>query len=68
MELPFIGALQRQWPDHKLALHTTDITKTATREEMAQATTKEIQDVLSKEGMPERYQEIVYTGQDLILW
>ena len=68
MELPFRKALQRQWPDHKLALHTTDITKTATREEMAQATTKEIQDVLSKEVTPERYPEIFYTGQDLILW
>ena len=68
MELRFREAMQRQWPEHKLALHTTDITKSANREETAQATTKEIQDVLSKEGMPERYPEIFYTGQELILW
>ncbi len=68
MELPFREALQRQWPNHRLALHTPDFTKTATRAEVSQEITKEIQDVLSKEAIPERYPEIFYTGQATILW
>ena len=55
MEILFRRALQKQWPRHKLALHTTDITKPATDEEAPQATTQEIQEILSKEEIPGRY-------------
>ena len=68
MELPFHEALQKHWPDHRLALHTTDIAQTATQEEIAPGTTKEIQDILRKEEIPERYPEIFYTGHPIILW
>ncbi len=33
MEILFRKALQKQWPRHKLTLHTTDITTSATDEE-----------------------------------
>ena len=55
MEILFRKAFQKQWPGHKLALHTTDITKSATDEEAPQATTQEIQETLSKEEIPGRY-------------
>ena len=55
MEILFRKALQKQWPRHKLALHTTDITKSATDEEASQATTQDIQEILSNEGAPGGY-------------
>jgi hypothetical protein len=68
METLFRKALQRQWPNHKLAFHTTDLAKTATEGELPLATTQEIHEILHGEAIPERYPDIFYTKQQIIMW